>query len=79
MRLDQFLDPLESIEQSRHQRKRVEMLFRFAFPSEHQSVRSMAGMLSLLEPLMILLMGGIVGFVVLAILLPIFEASQGFG
>ena len=37
------------------------------------------GMLSLLEPLMILVMGCLVGFVVLAILLPIFEASQGFG
>jgi general secretion pathway protein F len=36
-------------------------------------------MLALLEPLMILLMGGVVGFVVLAILLPIFQASQGFG
>jgi type II secretory pathway component PulF len=28
---------------------------------------------------MILVMGCLVGFVVLAILLPIFEASQGFG
>jgi len=29
--------------------------------------------------LMILFMGGVVGFAVLAILLPIFQASQGFG
>jgi len=59
--------------------KLEEMLFRVADTYEHQTDLSMTGMLSLLEPLMILLMGGIVGFVVLAILLPIFEASQGFG
>ena len=55
------------------------MLFRVADTYEHQTELSMTSMLSLLEPLMILVMGGIVGFVVLAILLPIFEASQGFG
>ena len=59
--------------------KLEEMLFRVADTYEHQTDLSMTGLLSLLEPLMILLMGGIVGFVVLAILLPIFEASQGFG
>ena len=59
--------------------KLEEMLFRVADTYEHQTELSMTGMLSLLEPLMILVMGGIVGFVVLAILLPIFEASQGFG
>jgi general secretion pathway protein F len=36
-------------------------------------------MLALLEPVMILLMGSIVGFIVLAILLPIFQASQSLG
>ncbi len=59
--------------------KLEELLFRVADTYEHQTELSMTSMLSLLEPLMILLMGGIVGFVVLAILLPIFEASQGFG
>ncbi len=59
--------------------KLEEMLFRVADTYEHQTDLSLTGMLSLLEPLMILVMGGIVGFVVLAILLPIFEASQGFG
>jgi general secretion pathway protein F len=59
--------------------KLEEMLFRVADTYEHQTELSMTSMLSLLEPLMILVMGGIVGFVVLAILLPIFEASQGFG
>lgn len=56
-----------------------EMLFRVADTYEHQTELSIASMLSLLEPLMILVMGSIVGFVVLAILLPIFQASQGFG
>lgn len=56
-----------------------EMLFRVADTYEHQTDLSITSMLSLLEPLMILVMGGIVGFVVLAILLPIFQASQGFG
>lgn len=56
-----------------------EMLFRVADTYDHQTELSIASMLSLLEPLMILMMGSIVGFVVLAILLPIFQASQGFG
>lgn len=56
-----------------------EMLFRVADTYEHQTDLSVTSMLSLLEPLMILVMGTVVGFVVLAILLPIFQASQGFG
>jgi len=56
-----------------------EMLTRVADSYEHQTDLAITGMLSLLEPLMILVMGGVVGFVVLAILLPIFQASQGFG
>ncbi len=59
--------------------KLEEMLFKVADTYEHQSNLSITGMLSLLEPLMILFMGGVVGFAVLAILLPIFQASQGFG
>lgn len=55
-----------------------EMLQRVAESYEHQTDLAITGMLSLLEPLMILVMGGVVGFVVLAILLPIFQASQGF-
>jgi len=56
-----------------------EMLYRVADSYEHQTDLSITGLLSLLEPVMILVMGCLVGFVVLAILLPIFEASQGFG
>lgn len=55
------------------------MLLRVADTYEQQTDLTITSMLSLLEPLMILVMGGIVGFVVLAILLPIFQASQGFG
>lgn len=54
------------------------MLARLADTYDHQTDLSITSLLSLLEPLLILLMGGIVGFVVLAILLPLFEASQGF-
>lgn len=56
-----------------------DMLFRVADTYEHQTDLAITSMLSLLEPLMILLMGAVVGFAVLAILLPIFQASQGFG
>jgi general secretion pathway protein F len=56
-----------------------DMLFRVADTYQHQTDQSITGMLSLLEPLMILFMGLVVGFTVLAILLPIFQASQGFG
>jgi len=55
------------------------MLLRVAESYEHQSDLRIAGLLALLEPMMILLMGGVVGFIVLAILLPIFQASSGMG
>jgi len=55
------------------------MLLRVAQAYEHQVDMAITGMLSLLEPLMILAMGGAVGFIVMAILLPIFQASQGLG
>jgi len=55
------------------------MLLRVAEAYEHQVDTSINGLLSLLEPLMILVMGSVVGFIVMAILLPIFEASSGLG
>jgi len=54
------------------------MLVRLADTYDHQTDLSITSLLSLLEPILILVMGGVVGFVVLAILLPLFEASQGF-
>jgi len=55
------------------------MLLRVSDAYEHQVEMSISGLLSLLEPVMILVMGSVVGFIVMAILLPIFEASQGMG
>jgi len=55
------------------------MLFKVAEIYEHQVQTRLNGLMALLEPLMILLMGTVVGFIVLAILLPIFQASQGMG
>jgi len=54
------------------------MLLRAATISEQQSEMTISSLLTLLEPVMILVMGVTVGFIVLAILLPIFEATQGF-
>ncbi len=55
------------------------MLQQVAATLEHQLETTLDAMLSLIEPLLILLMGGMIGFVVLAVLLPIFQASQGLG
>ncbi len=56
-----------------------QMLVKVAESFEHQFDIQVNRFLALLEPLMILFMGGVVGFIVLSILLPIFEASQGLG
>jgi len=56
-----------------------EMLMKVADTHDRQVEIALAGVLSLLEPLMIITMGGIIGFIVLAVLLPIFQASQGLG
>jgi general secretion pathway protein F len=56
-----------------------EMLIKIAESQDRQVEIILAGMLSLLEPIMILAMGGVIGFIVLAVLLPIFQASQGLG
>ncbi|MEZ4601119.1 MAG: type II secretion system F family protein [Syntrophotaleaceae bacterium] len=55
------------------------VLHKVAESHEQQVGMTLTTMLSLLEPLMILVMGVVVGFVVIAILLPIFQASQGIG
>lgn len=56
-----------------------ELLLKVSEAFEAQVEASVATLTSLLEPLMILAMGVAVGFVVLAILLPIFEMSQLVG
>lgn len=55
------------------------MLSKVAEIYEHQVQSRLNGLMSLLEPVMILVMGASVGFIVLAVLLPIFQASQGIG
>jgi general secretion pathway protein F len=55
------------------------MLIKVAEIYEHQVQTRLNGLMALLEPLMILVMGSVVGFIVLAVLLPIFQASQGMG
>lgn len=55
------------------------LLFKVADIYQHQVQTKLDGLMALLEPLMILVMGGVVGFIVLAVLLPIFQASQGMG
>ncbi len=53
-----------------------EMLNRVSKIMETELDSSLKKLLSLLEPLMILFMGAIVGFIVISILLPIFEMNQ---
>ena len=55
------------------------MLIKVAEIYEYQVQTRLNGLMALLEPLMILVMGSVVGFIVLAVLLPIFQASQGMG
>ena len=52
------------------------MLEKIADAYEFEVENAISAMTALVEPLMILLMGGIVGFIVISILLPIFELSQ---
>ena len=52
------------------------MLERVADAYEQDVESSLAGLTAVLEPLMIVVMGGVMIFVVLAILLPIFEINS---
>ncbi len=56
-----------------------EMLLRTADTADEELEADLSALVSLVEPAMILVMGGIVGFVVLAILLPIFELNTRLG
>jgi general secretion pathway protein F len=55
------------------------MLIKMADVYENEVESSVTSMTSLLEPIMILMMGTIVGFIVLSICLPIFEMNQLVG
>ena len=55
------------------------MLIKMADVYEAEVESSVTSMTSLLEPIMILVMGTIVGFIVLSICLPIFEMNQLVG
>jgi len=52
------------------------MLFRIADAYEKEVEANVLLVTSLLEPAMILVMGAVVGFIVVSILLPIFEMNQ---
>ncbi|MBI4831352.1 MAG: type II secretion system F family protein, partial [Candidatus Lindowbacteria bacterium] len=53
-----------------------EMLLRVADTLDDEVDTSLSGLVSLLEPAMIVTMAAIVGFIVLAVLLPIFDINQ---
>ncbi|MCX6354491.1 MAG: type II secretion system inner membrane protein GspF [Candidatus Aureabacteria bacterium] len=53
-----------------------EMLQSVADAYDSEVENSVAALISLLEPVMIVVMGGVVGFIVFAILMPIFEMNQ---
>lgn len=55
------------------------MLRKVASAYEREVESALKGLTSLIEPLMIVVMGGVVGFIVLSILLPIFEMNQFVG
>ncbi|MBN1227663.1 MAG: type II secretion system F family protein, partial [Deltaproteobacteria bacterium] len=52
------------------------MLNKIADNNEREVESSIIALTSMLEPIMILAMGVVVGFVVISILLPIFEMNQ---
>ncbi len=52
-----------------------QMLMRMSQQYEQQTERHLRTLTGMIEPVMILLMGGIIGFVVVAMLMPIFRAS----
>lgn len=57
----------------------VDMLLAVARSSEGEVEARLTLLTSLMEPVMILLMGGVVGFIVMSIILPIFEMSHLVG
>jgi general secretion pathway protein F len=56
-----------------------EMLGKVAAAGERDVESAVLGITSLIEPVMIVTMGLVVGFIVISILLPIFEMNQLIG
>jgi general secretion pathway protein F len=56
--------------------KLEDMLLRVSDAFETEVETTVQGLTALIEPLMILLMGAVVGFIALSILLPIFQINQ---
>ena len=56
-----------------------EMLMRVAEMYEEETEAALKTVLSVMEPVMILFMGGIVGWIVISVLLPIFNMNQFIG
>lgn len=56
-----------------------ETLLRVASTYEKETERTLKTLTTLIEPLMILVMGAVVGFIVMAMILPIFQLSAGMG
>jgi general secretion pathway protein F len=52
------------------------MLIRVSDTFENEVETTVQGLTALIEPLMILIMGSVVGFIALSILLPIFQINQ---
>ena len=52
------------------------MLIRVADAFDDEVDTTLGGLVSLLEPLMIIVMAAVVGFIVLAMLLPIFDMNR---
>jgi general secretion pathway protein F len=73
-----FFPPIviEMISVGEHSGNLEPMLYRVADSYEKEVEASVIMMTSLLEPAMILLMGLVVGFIVVSVLLPIFEMNQ---
>ncbi|NJB68752.1 general secretion pathway protein F [Desulfobaculum xiamenense] len=76
-----IFDPtdLQMVDAGEKSGRLVDMLLTVARSCESEVDARLAVATSLMEPVMILLMGGVVGFIVMAIILPIFEMSHLVG
>lgn len=68
--------PIQMIQVGEQSGEMEKMLYKIADVYENEVETTIVRLTSYLEPVMILVMGGIVGFIVLSICLPIFEMNQ---